>query len=531
MFVEDNPNASLDDIMTHFGVKGMKWGVRHDPELIGRKSGGKANASKGGSGSAAKSTLSDHDKALLAKLGFSEHDSANLNAKFGPGSLSNEPSKGHHLTPAQKKFIKNAIIVGGIAGALWYLNRQGQNMMGDMDPSLGKGKFKNLPAFTKEWKQYQKTAGAREGGYTPEMVSKLSTQAIHHPPGSIFKRVSTEMEDTIRPGGFYASPHPEDVDRYKAILPVFWKQWGKSENSGYVVNLKANVPIKAPSERETFDMFKSMLHDHVDHPLPMLGDSKTIKVRDLFHSYTEDVKSLDDESFARKFFPQFSQGWIDNNHPATSHFFSKLKDRGFNAVVDMNDAGALSKQPMRIIDGSIFSIAGHEPLSAEAIRTAQENIMSLVHRLRMMFSRNDFFTEPLRVGSMTTTHQEQLGIDFLEHYGVVGMKWGKHRAKADGYDIRAARSRVATQKTQLHKAQRDAARVKDPAAREMAKAKVGEMKTTFLKNPDRVVASRLTRGEKAVSLLLGFGAAPIVVTSIASRRIEQKQDKGAYDKK
>jgi hypothetical protein len=28
MFVDDNPAASLDDVLVHYGVKGMKWGVR-----------------------------------------------------------------------------------------------------------------------------------------------------------------------------------------------------------------------------------------------------------------------------------------------------------------------------------------------------------------------------------------------------------------------------------------------------------------------------------------------------------------------
>lgn len=118
----------------------------------------------------------------------------------------------------------------------------------------------------------------------------------------------------------------------------------------------------------------------------------------------------------------------------------------------------------------------------------------------------------------------------LKHYGVLGMKWGKTRAKGDGYDIRAARTRVVADKAKLSKAKRKAANVKDPVQREAARAEVQKMKVDFLNNPDRVLANRLTRGEKAVGLLLGFGVAPIAITSVASRRIEQKQDKGKYNK-
>jgi hypothetical protein len=136
---------------------------------------------------------------------------------------------------------------------------------------------------------------------------------------------------------------------------------------------------------------------------------------------------------------------------------------------------------------------------------------------------------------MTTalTHQEleELGADFLLHYGVMGMKWGKHRAKASAADIRGARARLAVQRHDFHTAKKAAKQIKDKGQRQAALDKVGHMKTDFLKNPDRVAAARLTRGEKVAATILFGGLAPVAVTSMHSRRIEQKQDKGKYDKK
>lgn len=120
--------------------------------------------------------------------------------------------------------------------------------------------------------------------------------------------------------------------------------------------------------------------------------------------------------------------------------------------------------------------------------------------------------------------------EVLQHYGVLGMKWGKHRAKADASEIRGARHRVQGQAMNLHNAKKAASRIKDSAQREAAQSEVAKQKVAFLNNPDRVVAARLTRGEKAVGLLLGFGVAPIAVTSAASRRIERKQELGKYNK-
>jgi hypothetical protein len=118
--------------------------------------------------------------------------------------------------------------------------------------------------------------------------------------------------------------------------------------------------------------------------------------------------------------------------------------------------------------------------------------------------------------------------EVLAHYGVAGMKWGRRRAKANGSDIREARVNLHKQRVDIHKAKKAARQINDPTSKAMAKAKVGEMKSAFLNNPDRVVAARLTRGEKAIALLLlPAGGTSVAVTSMHSRRIEYKQNKAA----
>lgn len=125
--------------------------------------------------------------------------------------------------------------------------------------------------------------------------------------------------------------------------------------------------------------------------------------------------------------------------------------------------------------------------------------------------------------------------DSIEHYGVLGMKWGKTRAKANGTQIRAARRRLGSQVNKIGD-QRDKvkAQVKGSDSRAKETQKLNKMKTDFLKNPDRVIAARLTRGEKAVAIILltpAGAAAAIGATSGVSRAIERRQEMNKLRKK
>lgn len=131
-------------------------------------------------------------------------------------------------------------------------------------------------------------------------------------------------------------------------------------------------------------------------------------------------------------------------------------------------------------------------------------------------------------------------LDELVHHGVLGMKWGQRRT-ANATDIRRARNRLETKRAN-YRVQEDKVDTAEKGSAQRAKEvkKLRDMDLNYLKDPDRVIAVRMTRGEKAVAILLGLATvgtaspislASIAVSSAASRRIEKKQDERQYDKK
>jgi hypothetical protein len=133
---------------------------------------------------------------------------------------------------------------------------------------------------------------------------------------------------------------------------------------------------------------------------------------------------------------------------------------------------------------------------------------------------------------MNIVGEDKPDLDELMHYGVLGMKWGQ-RKKGGGKEIRKARRNLRGERRKLNsveEARREAP--KGSEARTKLDKKLNTLQREYNKNPDRVLANRLTRGEKLASvLLLGpVGLVAIGGTSARSRRVEQKQETNKYNK-
>lgn len=114
--------------------------------------------------------------------------------------------------------------------------------------------------------------------------------------------------------------------------------------------------------------------------------------------------------------------------------------------------------------------------------------------------------------------------DALAHYGVKGMKWGVRKAsgsRPSGKDIMTARKNVKAGEKAIRSQKKVVRKTKDPNQKEAEKAKLGDLKSAHLKNPDRLTALHMTKGEAVVNALLAAnGHSKYVTASLISKEIE-----------
>lgn len=397
-------DISVEDVLMHFGVKGMRWGVINEDDFVGE-------------------SLTSLEKSVLEKSGVSKSDSEGLNSKYGPES--NTLSKPRGFTPNQKKLM----LVGGIAAAVVGV-AVANHYLGNNQ--VAKTTQEAATEFSKFWSDYS-SASRKAMRWSIDDIDKLGGP-LNFPKGSIFKRVSNAAEDSIRPGGFFAAFKDDDVNRYKAVLPTFWKRWGEStSDSGFVVSLKNNSEIKIPSVREAFDIWEKLIADD-----PKSAVSMNLLMRN---------SPLAPRDIALKTFGDLGTTWRERDmNDVTRRYFDAVKKAGYNALIDHNDVGKLADAPIRFLDGTLFDISGHEELTSDLIKTAQETIVRISHGIQFPFDQAQLSEILERVRMSQDISVE----DVLIHFGVKGMKWGIRKGEIMPTDttfgVRTHREIVLTKK-------------------------------------------------------------------------------------
>jgi hypothetical protein len=169
---------------------------------------------------------------------------------------------------------------------------------------------------------------------TEDEYAAMSDDKIILDAGTKLYRMSKNEHSTLRDGIEYVS-FGEDRQRYKGFLPQMWNANDifafSRRDKFYEAELSALTQIKAPGKKESIEILAKawLKHNH------------------LSDRYMEQsMKSV------LKDFYQLQLNLIDRNNPLCKLYFEEAKRRGYNAVVDWNDAGRLADAPLILIDAS-----------------------------------------------------------------------------------------------------------------------------------------------------------------------------------
>ncbi len=193
------------------------------------------------------------------------------------------------------------------------------------------------------------------GAAAPLKYSELSTKRTTIARGEELYRLTKRKDEVLR-DMTYVSTNEKDRLRYRAVLssPRGLMVGKRSYTPTYEATFKATKKLVSPSEKERFDAFTALL-DAKEIPVGLVFKHKITGRQYLSRmGYDREIKKLEATEAGEKFYHQFVGDQFMNT-PINRVYFSSLREKGFNALIDDNDRGILSDEPLMILDtqGSI----------------------------------------------------------------------------------------------------------------------------------------------------------------------------------
>ncbi|ADD81017.1 gp019 [Rhodococcus phage ReqiPoco6] len=211
------------------------------------------------------------------------------------------------------------------------------------------GTLKKQQKYTKDW--YDKLEGGKE------FIEK----------GASLNRVVRGVDDRALAGRLYVSSLKSDNEMYKAVIPAVQKKFAfgqKQYHSVYQVELETKKRLAMPSQKERVDAFIETI--------------QTPTGRDWMkkNGYKREIDELNAKEMGLKAYKKFNKYAGDQGSKMNDAYFNKLKSRGYDALIDDNDAGIWSKKPMILLSpSSTVKVKSVRQLTADEINQAQRNVL------------------------------------------------------------------------------------------------------------------------------------------------------------
>lgn len=199
--------------------------------------------------------------------------------------------------------------------------------------------------------------------------NSLSTGKEFVEKGHTLNRVVRGVDAHALTGYVYVSKVKSDTDLYTATIPAFtngFKSGKKQYHSAYQVSLETKKRLSMPSAKDRVDTFIDTLKT---------PDGKQW-LKD--NGYKNEIHELNAKEVGLKYYDTFNKFAGNKDVKFNTTYFNAVKSKGYDALIDDNDAGIWSKQPTILLNpkGSV-KITKVRQLSAAEINDAQRRVMKL----------------------------------------------------------------------------------------------------------------------------------------------------------
>lgn len=360
------------DELQHFGIKGMKWGVRRFEGKNGKLTpAGKKRYADTNQGKKLKGNI---------KKANSEYRKANVDLKKAYRKSLLSPTKANRKNAEEKQKELNRKEIDYKRSKLDY--KTGKEVQRIRDKNI---KFENKSKHRLKLEQRYKDLGMNDEQAQAAANNRIRTEKILATTAALTvaavggymlnKKMKERIDGVIKAGEslqriemrdtqgklndvFYTSKGSHDNKRYEGLLGQIRKgQTGEA----YMMKLKANKDIRVASQEKAANVFKDLY----------LNDKEFAKD---VESYVLGIPKNMNKKNSKIMYEQFNRYLVDlnqNGSTAGTKFYDKLKKAGYGAIQDVNDmkySGYNARNPLIVFDNAAKNI------TVESFRKIEEDL-------------------------------------------------------------------------------------------------------------------------------------------------------------